>query len=70
MSSVEELSRKARFLRNAAPQQFSDFYGELAAYTERATDILVESTENFQLLQGHVQQLRNLLGVLEKVKNG
>jgi hypothetical protein len=70
MSTKDELTKRARFLRNAAPQAYQDFQAALAAYAEDATKILVEATENFQLHQGHVQQLRNLLLILEGAKNG
>jgi hypothetical protein len=70
MSSDENLVKKARFLRNAAPQQFSDFFGAFAEYTEAAAEIMVDATENIQRFQGHAQQAKNILALLEKAKNG
>ena len=71
MSSTDKLTNRARFLRNAAPQQFSDFVGEFAGYTKAAADILVlAATENYQLHQGHAQQCVKILKALEDAKNG
>lgn len=70
MSTTDDLARKARFLRNAAPQQFQDFYGAFAEYTERQTEILLQVTQNWQTAQGHAQQCKKILDVLEGVKNG
>ena len=70
MSSDEDLVRKARFLRNAAPQQFADFYGAFAEYARASTAIMVDATENIQRFQGHAQQAKNILALLEKAKNG
>lgn len=70
MSSTDNLVRKARFLRNAAPQQFSDFYGAFEGYSQVAAAILVMTTENLQLYQGHAQQCAKILKALEDAKNG
>lgn len=70
MSSTDELIKRARFLRNAAPQPFQDFHAALAEYYRASTEILVVTDENLQLYQGHAQQLRKLLMVLEGAKNG
>ena len=70
MSSTDELTQRARFLRNAAPQAYQDFHVAFAAYYKTATEILVASDENLQLYQGHAQQLRKLLLILEGAKNG
>ena len=70
MSSTDNLVRKARFLRNAAPQQFTDFYGAFAEYTATAAEILVKADGNLQTFQGHAQQCAKILRVLEDAKNG
>jgi hypothetical protein len=70
MSSADDLVRKARFLRNAAPQQFADFYGAVAEYARVSADIMIQATENLQLYQGHAQQAKNFVELLEKAKNG
>ena len=70
MSSDENLVKKARFLRNAAPQQFADFFGAFAEYAEAAAEIMIQATENIQRFQGHAQQAKNILALLEKAKNG
>jgi hypothetical protein len=69
-TTTDELSKRARFLRNAAPQAYQEFHAAFAAYAGDATKILVETTENFQLYQGHAQQLRKLLLILDGAKNG
>jgi len=70
MNSTDNLKNKARFLCNAAPQQFTDFYGAFAEYAEAATEIMVMTTENIQLYQGHAQQCVKILKVLEEARNG
>jgi hypothetical protein len=70
MSSTDNLMRKARFLRNAAPQQFADFHGAFAEYARAAAEIMVMTTENLQLYQGHAQQCVKILKALEDAKNG
>jgi hypothetical protein len=70
MSTTDELARRARFLRNAAPQQFSDFYAAFVEYTEGQFKTLVWETDNLQRVQGHAQQCKKILDVLEGVKNG
>jgi hypothetical protein len=70
MSSDETLVRKARFLRNAAPQQFSDFFGAFAEYVQASAGKMVDATEDLQRYQGHAQQAKHILALLEKAKNG
>jgi hypothetical protein len=70
VSSTDNLKTKARFLRNAAPRQYEEFFGAFAEYTEAANDLLVEVTENRKLHQGHAQQCKKLMRALEEAKNG
>jgi hypothetical protein len=70
MSSIDELARRARFLRNASPQAFADFYAAFVDYTDRQYEVMVTTTENLQQAQGHAQQCKKILDVLESVKNG
>jgi hypothetical protein len=70
MSSVDELAKRARFLRNAAPQQFADFHAAFVDYTDRQYEVMVQTTENLQQAQGHAQQCKKILDVLEGVRNG
>ena len=70
MSTTDELSQRARFLRNAAPQAYRDFTVSLANYTKRKFEELVITDGNFQLVQGHAQQCKKILQVLEEVENG
>jgi hypothetical protein len=70
MNSTENLKNKARFLRNAAPQQFADFHGAFAEYARAAAEIMVFAIENTQLYQGHAQQCVAILKALEDAKNG
>jgi hypothetical protein len=57
-------------MRNAAPQAFSDFCGAFAGYTNRQYEKMVDTSDNVQLAQGHAQQCKKILQVLESVKNG
>ena len=70
MTTTEELARYARFLRNAAPSQYIDFIGAFANYTNQKFKDLVDATDNFQNVQGHAQQCKKILQVLDGVKNG
>ena len=71
MNSIENnLLQKARFLRNAAPQQFSDFFGAFAEHTEAVAELMLKADENLQLYQGHARQCGNILKILEEAKNG
>lgn len=70
MSTDEELVKKARFLRNAAPQQFADFYGAVAEFAQASAEAMVDATENLSRFQGHAQQAKNFVKLLERAKNG
>lgn len=70
MSSTDNLKVKARFLRNAAPQAYDQFFGAFAEYTDQVAALLVEATDNWQLYQGHAQQCKKLLIALEEVRHG
>jgi hypothetical protein len=71
MSTTDELLKRARFLRNAAPQAFVDFHVAFADYTKQQFEKLVfETTERLQIAQGHAQQCKKILDILEGVKNG
>jgi hypothetical protein len=70
VSTTNELTARARFLRNAAPREFRDFYAAFVDYTDRQTEILLQVTQNWPQAQGHAQQCKKILDVLEEVKNG
>jgi hypothetical protein len=71
MSTTGELEKRARFLRNAAPQQFADFFVEFVAYTDRQYEVMVLTTpEKLQNAQGHAQQCKAIVDALERAKNG
>lgn len=70
MNSTDNLKTKARFLRNAAPRAYEEFFGAFAEYTANAVDVLTEATENWAMYQGHAQQCKKLMRVFEEVKNG
>ncbi len=70
MTSTDNLRTKARFLRNAAPQAFDQFYGAFAEYTEAVAANLIMATDSWQLFQGHAQQCVKIMNMLEEVKNG
>jgi hypothetical protein len=70
MSTTDELSKRARYMRNASPQAFLDFYAAFVDYTDRQYEVMVHTTENLPNAQGHAQQCKKILDVLEGVKNG
>jgi hypothetical protein len=70
LSTTDELTKRARYLRNAAPQQFNDFYAAFVDYTDRHFEAMVDTTEDLQRAQGHAQMCKKILAVLEGVKNG
>lgn len=65
MSVTDELIKRARFLRNAAPREYRDFYAAFADYAEVSAEIMIETTGNLALYQGHAQQCRKLMQVLD-----
>jgi hypothetical protein len=69
-TAAEDLTLRARFLRNAAPQAFEDFHRAFAIYTNRKFYDLVDTTGNLAQAQGHAQQCKAILQLLEGVKNG
>lgn len=69
-ASTDNLKTKARFLRNAAPRAYEEFFGAFAEYTQAAAEILVGVTENWQLYQGHAAQCKKIRDALEEAKNG
>jgi hypothetical protein len=71
MSSTAEITKRARFLRNAAPQQFADFLTEFLAYTAHQYEVMVQTTaEKLHNAQGHAQQCKAIVDALERAKNG
>jgi hypothetical protein len=70
LSSIENLTVKARFLRNASPRAYDEFLAAFTNYTQGMTDILVLATDNWQVCQGHVQQCKKLMKALEEAKDG
>jgi hypothetical protein len=71
LSTDAELTKHARFLRNAAPQQFNDFHAAFIAYADRRYKNLVRAeTGNFLQLQGQAQMCEDLVQLLGGVRNG
>jgi hypothetical protein len=68
--TTDELILRARYLRNAAPQQFLDFMTAVVDYTNMKYRDLVDAGANIQQAQGHAQQCKVFLQVLDEVKNG
>jgi hypothetical protein len=66
----KELADYARILRNAAPQEFSNFHTAFGKYTDFRLNNLVFATGDLPLAQGHAQQCVELLRILEGIKNG
>ena len=70
MSTTDELTIRARYLRNAAPQPYLDFVAAFSKYVDLKYRDLVDTTVGLQQAQGHAQQCRLILQVLEGVKHG
>jgi hypothetical protein len=70
VSTTEELTKHARFLRNASPSAFQGFYTAFIDYTKRQCGELVNATENLQVAQGHARQCQKILEALERANNG
>ena len=70
MTTTKEIEDTARFLRNAAPPEFNNFYNAFARYTEWTIDTLIKSTGDITRAQGSAQQCLKILRVLEEIKNG
>lgn len=69
MSAKDELIKHARFLRNAAPQQFVDFQAAFVMYTNEQLQDLVKATDRFPQMQGHAQQCKAILDILDQAGN-
>ena len=70
MSTLEELTKRARFLRNAAPSVYQEFFAVFCDYPDRKFEALVVTTENLEQAQGHAQQCKAIRDALERAKNG
>jgi hypothetical protein len=70
VSSINNLKIKARFLRNAAPQAYDDFFVAFAQYTEEVASNLIMVTDDWKTQQGHAQQCVKIVRMLEEAKNG
>lgn len=70
MSATTELEQHARFLRNAAPQEFDAFRTAFANYSRTMIDAMVNSSGDLQVAQGRAQQCLKIMRVLEEIKNG
>jgi len=69
MSATKELTERARFLRNAAPREFQDFFAAFVEYTDRQYEMMVQTAEHLERAQGHAQQCKAIVDALEKAKN-
>lgn len=70
MSTTDELAQRARFLRNAAPREFQQFYAAFVDYADRQNEVLLHVTQNWPQAQGHAQQCKKIRDVLEGARNG
>ena len=70
MSSTQNLTAKARFLKNAAPRAYDEFLQAFIDYAHAAAGIMIAANENLQLYQGHAQQCLKLLNALEEARDG
>ena len=70
-TEIEELIKRARFLRNSSPQAFDEFHKAFAAYATRQLNNLISATDNLSLAQGHSQQCQKITMILDEArKNG
>jgi hypothetical protein len=70
MTRSDELAERAKYLRNAAPQQFKDFCEAFAAYSRHQLGDFILATDNLRQTQGRVQQCEAILKILQGVQNG
>jgi hypothetical protein len=70
VNAIKELTEPARFLRNAAPQQFNDFLAVFERYTDQQVNKVVIVGEHIQLAQGHAQQCVKILQTLKEARDG
>jgi hypothetical protein len=68
--STKEITEASRFLRNAAPQQYEKFVAAFANYSAQTTDLMVQATGDLPVMQGHAQQCKKLLRILEEIRHG
>jgi hypothetical protein len=70
MTTTNELTTRARHLRNAAPREFQEFYAAFCEYAERQNEVLLQVVDKWPQAQGHAQQCKKIRDVLEGVRNG
>jgi len=70
VSTTNNLTNQARFLRNASPRAYDEFCEAFKAYAAASVETLLATTDNWQLYQGHAQQCQKLMRALEEAKNG
>lgn len=70
MSTMTELERQARFMRNAGQREFDNFYATFSAYTATTVNSLITATGDLTVAQGRAQQCVALMRMFEGVKNG
>jgi hypothetical protein len=70
VSTTNNISNQARFLRNASPQAYDKFCEEFRAYTLHLAQVLVTADTDLPLHQGRAQMCQKLLVAFEEAKNG
>jgi hypothetical protein len=66
-ASTNELTQRALFLRNAAPEQFAEFLAALRAYVaDLALDVTDAGNDDVLRMQGRALTARVMLRVLEE----
>lgn len=70
MSSTNNITNQARFLRNASPKAYDDFCEVFRAYSLHLAQTLVTADTGLQLHQGRAQLCQKLLIAFEEAKNG
>jgi len=67
----EELEKRARFLHNAAPREFNEFFAAAVNFADsKFKDLVHAEPNNFLQMQGHAQMCKVLVQVLEGARNG
>jgi len=67
---AEELKEYTRYLRNAAPDAFTNFVAAFDNYAGSRIYRLVYAAEDLQLVQGHARECVELKKMFEEISRG
>jgi hypothetical protein len=64
------LSDSIKFLRNAAPEEFEQFYQALVRYSDEVRKDLVRAPDKLEVMQGQAQMCEKIVQLLNGESRG